>query len=284
MHQAYDASGKTDLSSVYNRTDPVTYFSTLGMLGYCIPQQAKGIVRSLINARREATHRAGTSILDIGCSYGVNAALLKYDVTFEELREHYTSMPDTSRDQMLREDAYFFSNPYDLELEVIGMDTAHRALRYALDAGLVDRGTTIDLEENTDDLTPAHRKLLSRADIVLSTGCFGYVTSRTLDRVLECGQENRPWMCHTVLRMFDFTDAAEALAAQGYVTERLDRLLPQRRFTDDGEREHVLSNLRRLGVDTAELEDEGWYYAELFVSRPAEDAFAVPLPRLLANA
>ncbi len=283
MNQNYDASGKADMSGIYNRTDPVPYFETLGTLGYCIPQEAKGTVRALINALRKIRRRPETSLLDIGCSYGVNAALLKYDMTFEDLREHYTSMADIPRDGMLREDAQFFSDPYDPELEVIGMDTAHRALRYAIDAGLVDGGTTVNLEEDDCELTPAHRKLLSRADLILSTGCFGYVTNRTLDRLLACGQDNHPWMCHTVLRMFDFTDAAEALAAQGYVTEKLDRLMPQRRFVDENERKQVLANLEELGVDSADLEAEGWYYAQLFVSRPVQDARDMPLPSLLAN-
>ena len=65
--------GKANFEAIYNRPDPREYFRVLGGLGYAIPDLAKGVIRSLIAAAaRYATDRP-LKVLDLGCSYGINA-------------------------------------------------------------------------------------------------------------------------------------------------------------------------------------------------------------------
>jgi hypothetical protein len=55
----------------------------------------------------------------------------------------------------------------------------------------------------------------------------------------------------------------------------------QRRFQDEDEANQVLDILKRKGVDPTGLESEGLLFAELFVSRPREEAEAIPLDELV---
>jgi hypothetical protein len=119
------------------------------------------------------------------------------------------------------------------------------------------------------------------SDLIISTGCVGYVTETSLERLLQASLDSRPWMAHFVLRMFDFGGPEEMLSRHGYVTEKLEGLFPQRRFASAEERQHVLDNLRRLGIDAAGAEETGWYLAELHVARPEEVAKSMPLGEIL---
>jgi carnitine O-acetyltransferase len=81
--------------------------------------------------------------------------------------------------------------------------------------------------------------------------------------------------------MFDFSAATEALAGRGYLTEKLDGLLPQRNFATIDERNQILGKLTDAGVDPSGYEDLGTYFAEVYVSRPIADAAAMPLAEMV---
>jgi hypothetical protein len=88
-------------------------------------------------------------------------------------------------------------------------------------------------------------------------------------------------MAHFVLRMFPFDEIGTMLEDFGYVTEKVEnQTFVQRRFASDEEREHVLQRLSELGIDASGLEAEGWYHAEAFISRPAEDQAATSIGEL----
>ena len=76
----FDHTGKLNLDHVYNKPDPRDYFSTLSKLDYCVPELAKPFFKRLLGAKREVNGEAAAKIVDVGCSYGVNAALLKHDL------------------------------------------------------------------------------------------------------------------------------------------------------------------------------------------------------------
>src|SRR5688572_2016432 len=69
---SYDQTGKINLNGIYNRDEPVSYFSALSRLGYRIPQEAKPRFESLIEARRRSTQSEAIKVIDLGCSYGIN--------------------------------------------------------------------------------------------------------------------------------------------------------------------------------------------------------------------
>ncbi len=75
-------------------------------------------------------------------------------------------------------------------------------------------------------------------------------------------------MAHFILRMFPFDPIEETLAAAGYETVRRDGLCKQRRFATPEEQSSVLERLSDVGVDPSGLETGGWYYAQLYISKP----------------
>lgn len=276
---SYDAAGKINLNNIYNNPEPTTYFSTLSRLGYRIPQDAKPRFQRLIEARRSATETEPSKVVDLGCSYGVNGALLKHGLSMDELYQIYESAEADDPVNLLQQDRDRYANPVDAALEMVGVDPADRAVSYAVDAGLLDAGVATNLENS--EPTARDVAAIENADLIVSTGCVGYVTEISLERLLEASLDSRPWMAHFVLRMFDFGAAEEMLSRHGYVTEKLEGLFPQRRFASTEERQHVLDNLSRLGINATGAEETGWYLAELHVARPEEVAKSLPLSEIL---
>lgn len=273
----YDDTGKMEMRHIYNNVDPLGYFSTLSELDYCIPQEAKPQFEKLINARRDVTGANTAKVVDLGCSYGVNSALLKHGLSMEELYRLYSEIDDP--ETLLARDRRIYAEPVDPGLEFVGVDLAENAVSYAVDAGLLDAGVVTNLEMT--DPTPEDVATLENADLMISTGCVGYVSEVSLERLLLSSIESRPWMAHFVLRMFDFEASADMLASHGYTTERVTRFFPQRRFVSTEERQQVLDNLDRMGIDAAGVETTGWYFAQLHVARPKEIVASLPLDEIL---
>jgi hypothetical protein len=287
MTQAnYNAAnaGKADFEWTYNRLDPRSYFSALGELDYGIPERAAPIFLRAFDAYTTQRRRSRLTVLDIGCSYGVNAAVLKYGRSMDALRRHYGAFDGAKaapRDVLQADQRAFAKDERKRDLAIIGIDRAQFAASYAFWAGLLDDAIPENLEEA--DPSPHAAAAIAHCDLVISTGVVGYITERSFARILDCQPPDElPWIASFVLRMFDYGPVARMLEARGYVSERLPaRLFGQRRFADAAEQSHVESVLRGRGLDTEGLESEGSYLAEFFLSRPRVDAHSTPLDRIV---
>lgn len=280
----FDATGKVSLEHIYTQPDPRAYFGALRKLDYCVPQPAKPYFAKLVDECRTARQKAVPQVLDIGCSYGINAALLKYDLTMDELYTRYGADAETgtggssgaapaSREALLARDRDLARTRETApRVRFVGLDTSRPALDYALEAGFLDDAVHADLESR--DLTPDESARMDGTDLVISTGCLGYVTERTLTRIVRSLGDRRPWMAHFVLRMFPFDPVEHALTDLGYRTVRVEGVFRQRRFVSAEEQSGVLSTMAAAGVDARGLEEEGWFYARLFISLPSD----VPRP------
>jgi carnitine O-acetyltransferase len=265
----FDDTGKVSLHHIYTQPDPRAYFSTLRELDYCVPQLAKPYFSELIQEYRRSHQIPTPIILDIGCSYGINAALLKCDATMDELYERYCDADagTQTRDTLLDRDRELVrSRNHSGRARFVGLDTSHPALSYALSAGFIDDAVHADLEES--EPTERQRQQFADADLVISTGCLGYVSDRTISRIVSAHDERLPWMAHFVLRMFPFEPVAEILARLGYETVHHERFFKQRRFACPEEQSLVLDTLSAVGIDPRGMETDGWLYAQLYISRP----------------
>jgi SAM-dependent methyltransferase len=291
MHNSdalHQKSGKANFELIYDLEDPREYFNTLGRFDYCVAQHGQHVFSSLIEARRDGSSNGikRTKVLDVCCSYGINAALLKHETTLEELYARYGSkeLADLTSEELAKADAAFYSErSKEVSPEVVGVDVARNAVSYGLRSGVLDAGFAENLED--DEPTEELRRAVSSVDLLTVTGGVGYISERTFERLLDCmvgGVEDRvPWLAVFALRWVSYEDISEALSSFGLVTEKLDgHTFTQRRFTDAAEREYVLEELARMGVDTTDKEDMGWYHADFYLSRPVEEA-KVPVERLL---
>lgn len=273
---------KANLGHIYNQPDPRAYFHELQKLGYAIPGTAKPIFQKLIGHLRR--RRQGTvHVLDLGCSYGVNAALLKHDLTMRDLYEHWGQprLAEATPEEVVEYDRKFFARLGEGEdIEMIGFDQAERAVAFGEESGLLDAGVAVDLE--VEPLSAPAKDDLAPVDLQVSTGCVGYVTETSFDRLLPAIKRGAPaWLANFVLRLFPFDPIADTLGEQGYVTEKLeDHAFVQRQFISPAEQVQVVDQLSERGIDPTGMEADGHLYAELYVSRPAQDVAEVPLLRL----
>ncbi len=279
MPNPHDQQRKANFDDVYDLPDPRGYFATLAPLGYEAPEHGRRIFSTLLRAlgkKEGGSHK----VLDLCCSYGVNAALLKHDLALRDLYERYASpnLAGFSAEELAASDvAFYASHRKASPPRVVGLDLASNAVSYALRAGVLDAGAVENLEE--DEPTEALRRAARGAGLVTVTGGVGYIRERTFERVLSCimddpaggepEDQNAPWFAAFALRFADYAPIAAVLARRGLVTEKLSvRTFPQRRFENDGERAHAFRRLAEAGVDPSGKEESGWYYADLYLSRP----------------
>ncbi|MDA9535786.1 hypothetical protein ACM41_05770 [Bradyrhizobium sp. CCBAU 21362] len=275
---------KAIFDDIYALDDPRAYFSVLGDLDYMIPDVAEPVVRQILAAKASATGLKPV-VLDIGCSYGINAAVHRFPLTFGGLRHRYArrEMRAISSETLVRLDRNFYAAWPDVGLaRFIGLDVSAPAISYATNVGLLDQGIVADLEK--DALSTDSAQILRSADVIMSTGCIGYITEKTFRKILDA-TERCPWIISFVLRMFPFESLASTFANRGLVTERLyGATFIQRRFRDAEEFEDCLASLAALGVDATGLESEGLFHADLILSRPEADARATPLENIVTVA
>lgn len=274
--ELYDA--KTDFTSIYNELDPRAYFRSLGSLGYEIPRYGPPVFDRLLD---EMGGRDDKTVLDVCCSYGVNAAMLNHKIDLEELAEHYVGVGDMDASVLEELDREWFAARRRADaVRTVGLDVAANAVRYATSVGLLDCGVVADLE--SDPVDDADLEALRSVDLVTVTGGIGYVGERTLRAVVEAAGDDVPWIAVLSLRWLDFDPIAESLEEVGLVTEGVPSYcVPQRRFADDEERKAALRGLHQRGLDpSVELRSDA-HYAELFVARPPEAVREAPIRDVL---
>ena len=274
---------KADMDHVYNQSDPRAYCHELNKLDYVIPDNAKPIFQKLIGHIQQRQDDT-VHILDLGCSYGINAAILKHDLSMDELHEHWgqKKMADATSEEVTAYDQKFLADMATSEdIVVIGLDQAENAVAFGEESGLLDEGLAVNLE--TEPLSTQEKEKLAPVDLVMSTGCVGYLTEKSFDRLLPAVSEgHQPWIANFVLRLFPFDAIEHSLDKCGYVTEKLeDQTFFQRDFASDDEQEQVLEQLRDRGIDPSGKEAEGHFLAEFYLSRPIKDVAEMPLERLL---
>src|SRR5690606_22977070 len=82
---------KANFDQIYTRDDPREYFRVLHGLDYIIPALARPVFRRICDTLTELRRRP-INILDVGCSYGINAALLRSPVSMDRLAQRYADL------------------------------------------------------------------------------------------------------------------------------------------------------------------------------------------------
>ena len=270
---AHVRGGKFQFDHVYNQADPRGYFQTLRTLQYQAPAHGQRVFTGLVQRWREHFDSDNVVVLDLCCSYGINAALLNHDLTLDMLYDRYCSaeLAALSGDELVVADRAFYRDHRRRHpVQVVGIDVAQRAVAYAQRSGLHWAGSSENLELADPSAALAHR--LTAVDLITVTGGVGYITERTFDRVLRHAQAGHGcWVAVFALRWVCYSRIAEVLARYGLVTEQLsEHTFRQRRFADETEQDYVLRELESMGIDPTGKETKGWYHSNFFLSRPAK--------------
>ncbi len=260
---------KQNFDSVYNEASPAQYFLAMRELAYEIPESSKATTDAIIMHLLNSCDCDHLNILDIGCSYGVNASVIKCGVPLQTLFNRYDDKEDRS-DQIRRDQEFYSSIPRRSELNFIGFDSANNAVDYAKEIGILAGAFSGNFENATGGDNPflTNPNAAQNIDMILSTGCVGYVTERTFAGILDQPESARPKIVASyVLRMFDYGPIARCLADRDYETKRLvGQHFRQRRCANQGERDLVLSQVTEHGLNPYTDEVDGYLCADLYLS------------------
>lgn len=277
-------AGKVSFDDLYDQPDPRAYFRTLATLDYQIPEHARSLFSFLARTLRARAGADRFGVLDLCCSYGVNATLLNHDLTLADLYARYRDpeLDALSSDELAASDRWFYAHHRRPDtLPVVGLDAAENAIDYALRAGLLDAASTENLEQDSpSDELKGH---LADIGLITVTGGIGYITEATFEQILGSATGAQPpWLAAFSLRWVDMAPIGAVLERYGLRLEVLrGRTFRQRRFASHDEREHALGQLRQLGLDPEGVETDGYHHTALYVARPPDAARAVPLDVML---
>jgi SAM-dependent methyltransferase len=271
-------------STIHSRPDPRAFFRELGPLGYQIPQQALPVIDAVIDA--SSNDGEPRVVLDVGCSYGLTGALLRYRTNITELAEHYADPSfDAQDDEALEADRQFFGpRRRRRRLRVVGLDHAPAPVDYAKALGFIDDGWAENLEVREPSIDVA----AGVADVGLIVCIDGIETmgAATFQRLL--GQVREPgnlWLAIFVPREFDYEPIANVLTAYGLATELVPGVtFPLRRFADEHEQQAMIDRVTARGLDPSGKEVGGWLHAECFITRPAAAVGEMMLPAVVGMA
>ena len=270
---------KATFDECYRSPTPANYFAEMSRVGYEIGDQANPYFSAAAGMmQRDLGDDLPVMGLDLGCSYGIGAALLNHLLSFSEMNcffselaaPSYAAYVDATREWLSRN-----RNPDTVNY--LGIDSSGEAIRFAEDAGLIDSGIARNLEDPGEKLTPEEADSIRRCNFLTSTGAIGYVGERTLSILLEnlgrsAPSSQGPYIVVTILRMFDPAPITATFERFGYRFEAMKGIrLRQRRFESPAERNGTLRLLEERGVDTRGWESKGFHYADLFAAAPPRD-------------
>ena len=262
-----DKTGKTVFDDIYVSPDPRSYCTAMHALDYSIPEYALPEFQDLFDQYQSYFNPSSLNVLDIGASYGINAALLCNGLSLTDFFSRYTQENVTAwptevlaaRDQRDYSAQLTSTEGRLPQLNFTGLDISLPALRYAKANGLLTNIVHADLE--THEVTQLQTEILRKIDCIISTGCIGYISTTTLTKILDVCSPRLPWMAHCVLRMFPLDDLTVFFQTRGYHVEINPTPIPQRRFASKQEQLQVINRLKKQNIDTTGFESEGWLYA-----------------------
>ncbi len=273
-HMKYDNEAKADFDDVYTAPTPHAYLAMMAKTGYQIGEQARPYCLAAAELLKSHTEDAWpVQMLDIGCSYGMGSAFIKYGCSFDEMVAFFsTRAPQSLQAAYDAMRAWINVTPTPYDVRCVGLDSSEPAINFALRAGLLDGGIARDFENPDIKPNAEERAWLRSCNLLISTGAIGYITARTMAHVVRYAGADHPSQfgplaVFTILRMFDETPIRDVFETNGYSFGKVPKvMLPQRRFVDQNEREGVLKIIHDKGIDTGEWEDHGKHYAELFIA------------------
>lgn len=261
---------KKDFTEIYTKKYPSSYLQEMKNLGYRIPDQTKPLYQHL--AERMSNYlRRPLKILDLGSSYGINSALLNYELVMDELDDFFV---DDKSTQSIKECQSFFDdlpnkNP---KFQFYLVDTSSPALEFAEKAGLCEDSFCINMEN--EKIPPKFEHTINDIDLIISTGCIGYIGWKSFERIFRSldnyGRSPLPIFAFTVLRIFPMNEIEKVFRKNSFelINTKIGPL-KQRRFYNDSEMKKSIELINKQGINTEGVEDQGYYYADFYVAGPS---------------
>lgn len=283
--RANDGAVLGDFSALYDQASPRPYFRRMAELDYQVPAAASEILGWCIDELRRIENGRELNVLDLCAGYGINGALMKLDLSLDELYRYFDKQPDTGNASGFFDRLCLADHRKKRDVNVIGLDVASNALEYARAAGFINDLHAVDLENRS--MTPRLGAALAQCSLISVTGGFSFIGAATFRKILSAlprSPADKPWIVGFPLLHTDLEPLLKLLASHGYVVSHgADRngqhRFLQRQFANARECEGEHRALAR-----ARLEPSAKHYFEsrLLIAQPAG---MPPVPAdVLANA
>ncbi len=273
---------KVDFNDVYTAKTPHAYIASMAENGYEIGECARPFCCEAVKLLQEKNGVTWpVQLLDVGCSYGIGSAFVKYNCTFDELVAFFSSrVPEgyTTACETTRQWLNVTAPEYDLRC--VGLDSSKPAIQFATDAGLLDGAITCNFENN-ENPSKEDVSWIRGCNLLMSTGAIGYVTERTLDVVMSNLGKSHPGSfgpiaMMTILRMFETEQIKKCFEKHGFSFCKIpDVRLPQRNFANEDEKLQILTVLHDRKIETSDWEDKGKLFADLYIAASTDEIEAV---------
>lgn len=263
---------KKDFTDIYTQESPCGYLKEMKKLGYSISDSTKPLYNSIVEELGNTLSRP-INILDLGSSYGINSALMKYNLSMTELNNFFLTEPEPTKKETKRFYEKYAGNDNMCFYQI---DISTEALKFSEDMDLCEKGINVNLDDAELELLES----LPKVDVVIATGCIGYIGYMAfvnLLKVIENRQANSieskieynfPVFAFSVLRMFDMNDIKKTFERYNYSLVKSDmKPIIQRMFSDVKEKDETISILHKMGINTKEYEDDGNFYADFYVAK-----------------
>ncbi|MDF5723484.1 MAG: hypothetical protein PUP91_24050 [Rhizonema sp. PD37] len=277
---------KLDLNHVYNLQDPQLYYQLITQYKYDLPERAKSYFMKVINAYRDYESVYSLKILDIGCSYGINAALLKFDKSMTELYQYYTNPLRLQQAELSRRNldhTWFHESNVDEGLQFIGLDSAEQAVNYAVESQLIQSGIPTNLEK-LPLLKEDYANHLQDINLLISTGCIGYITEVTFDKILTPVRNlSQLWGAVFILKMFDISEIKKTLGKYNLILVETDVTVKQRKFSSLEEKKSIIDLIEQQGLNAEAEKESDNLFAQLFLIFPLHLTSKQSIKKLLCD-
>ncbi len=265
----------TLFDDTYNQPDCRAYYRMQKSLGYSHHAHAVPVFRRMLEELLRKRRLEAPNVLDFASSYGIVSALVRHDVSAEAFLRRYEDrkLDRLTPRQMASRDAAWLSDlPESYPgARFTGVDVAGNAVAYGRAIGLFADAFDEDLEHAAPSAPLA--ETLSSTDLILECGSVAQLKPAALERLLRASAVNKPWIVTSPVRGNERKAAFDLLRDHGYVVETLGLPpFPHRRFDSPSEQARAIDIARAAGHDTTGFETTGYFYAQIYVARPPEEA------------
>mgnify|MGYP005840485137 CR=1 FL=1 len=275
----------TIFDDTYDLPDCRGWFRMMDALGYRHQHFAAQLFRHAQAELARLRGRAEPRVVDFACGYGIVAALMRFDVTLEEVLARYRDarFDDATPEQVIAWDRAWLGprRRTDLAAHITGIDVAANAVAYAQATGILDAGFAEDLD--SADPSPELAAALAGTDLIVEAGSVAHLMPRTLDRLLGAAGTRKPWVLTSPTRGNDRPAALDVFRAHGLTVASLP--VPpfvHRRFESADEQARGIANARAAGhTDTDLFEATGHFHAQAILAHPSDETVPLdgwPLP------
>lgn len=267
----------TIYDDIYDLPDCRSYYRAMDHAGFGTAHHAVKAFRPVLAELKRRRGLQSTKIMDFASGYGIAAALMRHDISLDDILLRYRDswFDDAETDDVIKADKTWLSERVrpDQSDRYGGIDIAGNALKYGEKTGIFDAGFAENLQD--DEPSGALNEWLQDCELVVECGSVIHMLPGALEKVLRSTASSEAWICGAPIRGNDTAEAFDMMRDYG----REPVILPvspfrHRSFSSEEEQARGIENAQARGHETSGYEDTGFFHAQVFLAQPKSEAMS----------